>query len=632
MADTAVPARVRFGVFVLDPASGDLWKQGIRIRLQGKPLEVLRALLERPGTLVGRKELQERLWAADTHVEFENGLNNAISRLREALGDSADSPRFVETVPRRGYRFIAPVALVEAGAPGTPAVHGSTARSTPTPLETGPSAATRVGRWPLAIVGALAVVAAGAALWWWLATAEGPRARSVAVLPFVTAAPGHTALEEYVAFGIADAITAELARAGGLDVISQTSSLRYRGTDKSLPEIARELGVGAVVEGSVVREGGDLRITVQLIAPERDTHLWADTFRRDADGILGAHGDLARSVARTIRRELTGDAPARVVEERAADPRVREAYLKGRYFMSLATEDGRSRALRFFEEAIAIDPRHAESHAGVADYYIVTDAMPTEVAIPRARAAAERALALDPDLADAHVTLAFLHYYGDWDWAAAERQFVRALDLRTTHTRGRRWYAQFLAAMGRATEATGEAERALALDPVSLNAQNSAAQVWLHTRQVDRLLEQGRHILELHPHNAAAHEHIAAAHMLRGEDAEAVAAIEQGRARSDGDPLFVAFLAFAHGLAGRTTEARVARDELQRVADRGFVPPFLLAMAHLGAGDREAALTALELGYQERDSYLVFLRASPWMDTLRREPRFETIVRSLSFP
>jgi TolB-like protein/DNA-binding winged helix-turn-helix (wHTH) protein/tetratricopeptide (TPR) repeat protein len=612
MSGTQAPDRVRFGAFAFDAASGDLWKKGIRSPLHGKPLEILLALLERPGSVVSRQKLRERLWPADTHVEFENGLNNAISRLREALGDTADNPRFVETVPRRGYRFIAPVEIP-----------GALSAAEPAPRER---------NWRNATTLALAILPlVGVAGWLWTKDAGSP-VRRVAVLPFVTSPAGGNSQEDYIAFGMTDAIIAELSRAGGLDVISQTSSVRYRGTTKSLPEIARELGAAAVIEGSIVREGDQVRITVQLIDPGRDAHLWTDTFRRDAGSVMVTQAELAREVARSIRLELTGEPAPAAEAARTVDPRVREAHLKGRYFMSLGTEEGRSRALTFFEEALTIDPDHAPTHSGVADYYILTDSMSTAAAIPRARAAAERAIKLDPTLVDAHVSLGFLHYYGGWDWPSAERAFVTALDLDPNHARGRRWYGQFLAAMGRGAEAAQHVRRALELDPVSLATHGSAAQVWLHTRDVDRLLEQGHRILELNPGAPLGYEHVGSAHLLKGDHAQALEQFERGLELSKRDVLFLAFLAVTRGAAGETSAARVALDELNTVAGKTFVPPFLLAMGHLGTGDREGALQWLERGYEERDAYLVFVNASPWMDPLRSDARFEALVRRLRFP
>lgn len=623
MSGTRATFRYRFGVFELDPQAGELWRQGMRVRLQGKPLDVLVALLEHQGGVVSRKDLQERLWPADTHVEFENGLNNAISRLREALRDSAESPRFIETVPRRGYRFISPVETVEpTPAPLSGAAVGS--------AMAGPPAVQR-GSWRM-WAATLTILAAGAsAAWWAWAARPAPPLDAIAVLPFVTSASG-ASNDEYIAFGMTDAIIAELSRTGLLSVISQTSSLRYRETTKSLPEIARELGVGAIVEGSVVREGAQLRITVQLIDAERDTHLWADTYRRNADDLLATQGDLARDVAQAIQQELTGGGPASDLSGRTVDPRVREAYLKGRYFMSLGTEDGRARARAFFEEAVAVDPEHAPSHVGLADYYILTDAMPTSVAIPRARAAAERALALDDTLADGYVSLGFLHYYGDWDWPAAERAFMRALDLNPSHTRARRWYGQFLAAVGRPEEAGRNVERVLELDPVALDAHNSAGQVWLHTRRFDRLLDQGRRMLELQPRNPAGYEHVASGHFFRGEHSEALAAVEEGLAVTNRDALFLALLSVVRGAMGQREQAEAAVAELREAGARNYVPPLLISIAHLGVGDRDGALDWIERGSAERDAYLVFLRASPWLDVLRDEPRFKDVVRSMNFP
>jgi TolB-like protein/DNA-binding winged helix-turn-helix (wHTH) protein/Tfp pilus assembly protein PilF len=621
MKAQSTASRARFGLYEFDPASGDVWKQGVRVRLHGRPLQVLQTLIERAGDVVTRKELQERLWPRDTFVEFENGLNNAISRLRDALGDHAANPRFIETVPRRGYRFIAPVAWVSGPAEVQDAVLPD------------PGIPRRRATAHLRWIVAAGVAALLAAVMLHRTFTSNPAIGSIAVLPFATGGPGGEARDEYVAFGMTDALISELSRSRDLKVISQTSTLRYRGTRKPLPDIARELGVDAVIEGSVVHEGERVRITVQLIDAASDTHLWSESYRHDSSGILAAQGELARSVVRSIHARLTNAPPPDTSRpERAVDPRVREAHLKGRFFLSQGTEVGRTRARAFFEEALALDPEHAPSHAGMADYYILTDSLPADVAEPGARTHVRRALDLDDTLADAHASRGFLHYYAGWDWAAAERDLRRALDLDPGHTRARRWYAMYLAAMGRHGEARTHIQQVLDLDPVSLQALDSAAQLWLHARDADSLLEQSRRILELHPSSPQGYEHQAAAHMLRGDFAGAIAPIAEGLRLSGRAPLFLMLQAQVHGALGDAAIVREVQDELLRASGAGFVPPFLVAAAWLGSGDHDKALDWLESGYDGRDAYLVFINASPWMDALRPHRRYQELLRRMNFP
>ena len=598
-------------MFEVDLASGDVRKAGVRVHLLGRPFQVLASLLERPGELVTRRDLQQRLWTDDTHVEFENGLNNAISKLRDALGDSADSPRVIETIPKRGYRFIAPIEPV-SGAPA-PAVTGS--------------------RWAKAAVALLAIMLTGGlAVAYRVLRPPALAPHSVAVLPFATAAPDHANGDAYLAFGFSDALTSELSRVPALRVISQTSALRYQNANMRLPDIARELNVGAIVEGSLVREGDRIRVTVQLIDAAQDEHLWAETFRVSAAEIARSQGALAQKVAAAIGAVLTGNTVAAVAPPRESNPVVDDLLLRGRYFMSVGTEAGRDQALALFNEALEKDPDHALLHAALADYYVLTNSMETTTAIPRARAHVERALALDPASAEAHVTLGFVQYYGEWNWSAAEVQFQRALALNPTLTRARRWYAMFLAAMGRHDEAIREIDRVLDVDPVSLHALDSAAQVYFHSRRADRLVDMAQRLRALSPGSPLGYEALAGAHVLKGEYSEALDAAQQGLRLSDGDALFVAIAAFAEGALGRRDAARARARELVQRSETSFIPPFLIAIAHVGAGDRQRALNALEQGHASKDAYLVFLNASPWMDALREDERCRAIVKQMNFP
>jgi TolB-like protein/DNA-binding winged helix-turn-helix (wHTH) protein/tetratricopeptide (TPR) repeat protein len=629
MADSAPRGSIRFGAFELDPTSGELLKRGVRLRLRDKPLQVLLALLERPGETVTRKELQDRLWHGDTFVEFENGLNNAVSRLREALGDSADSPRYIETLPRRGYRFVAPI---ESTAPPVAEIPPQ-----PSPPDESHRVAAAVGgatqrrRWLIAAgVAVVAVALAGLAMNWRRPAA--PATNSVAVLPFVAASADEESADHYVAFGLTDALISELSRVGVLKVISQTSALRYRGERKALPVIARELGVGTVVEGSVVHESGQLRLTVQLIDARTDTHLWAQTYTRDPAEALTGQRALAREIAGIIRTRLVPDDRTASPAVRQTNPAAYEAYLKGRYFLQRPGEPHMAKARAFFEQAIAADPGFAPAHVGLSNYFLYTDAVAPAEAMARARASAERALALDESSARAHASLAFVHYFGDWDWAAAERRFTRALELDPNDATSRRWHALYLSSMGRHATATEEAARAIELDPVSISSFDSAAAVAGNARRFDAVLEYARRMSELDADDPRVFMHFASGYLHLGRFAEAVAWAEKGALASARDPAFLCVLSVAQHRAGQTAEARKTLAEIDQIAKKGYVPDVFLAVAYAWLRGHDAAIERLQEALERRDGYLVVVKVAPWSDPLRPDPRFQELLRRMNFP
>ena len=617
--------RFRFGVFEIGPGPDDVRKRGIHIKLHEKPLQVLHALLEHPGEVVSRQELQRRLWPADTFVEFDNGLNNAISRLREALGDSAGSPRFIETVPRRGYRFVAPVDVL-----------GSAVAEETVPPEMvvpRPSAVPAVWsrRWRPVTFGLAVGIVVAASSYGVLRRPARP-IDSIAVLPFATADLSQSSPDRYVAFGMTEALISALSRVGELNVISQTSTLQYTATHKSLKQIAHELGVGAVVEGSVIREGDQVRITVQLIDAASDTHLWAETYRREAASVLSVQGALARSMAGEIQARLTGRSAATVTSLREPDPLVREAYLKGRYFTRSGSEKDLSRARDYFEQSIAADPDYAAAYAGLADYYTLTDSLPPAEAFDKAREYARKALALEGDLADAHSSLGYVHYYGDWNWAEAEREFLRATNLDPNNSRARRRYARFLGTMGRHSEASDQMDRALVLDPLSTSTHADAAVQWFHSRQFDRMIQEANKIRELDPRDHRAYEHTAIASLYTGRHEEARAAAQQGRSLSPREPLFVMLAAIAEARLGLHHEADETLGVLEIMSREIYVPPLFLAVAYAQLGRRDQALGQLEAAYDGHDPYLVMLRATPWFDPLLGDRRFGDLLRRMKFP
>jgi TolB-like protein/DNA-binding winged helix-turn-helix (wHTH) protein/Tfp pilus assembly protein PilF len=621
---------IRFGAFELDPLSGELLKHGRRLKLRDKPFQVLQALLERPQELITRKELQERLWPADTFVEFENGINNAISRLRETLGDNADNPRFIETVPRRGYRFVAPVEKVEnvekpgdAPAP-LPAIEQAPAVSTMTSTQ---------ATWRSLALAAVVIAAFGG----WLAL-KRPSAsvsvlpRTVAVLPFVAGDATETSADNYIAFGMTEALITELSRVGALKVISQTSVMQYKGVRKPLKQIADELGAGTIVEGSVLREGEAVRITVQLIDARTDTHLWAQSYGRESTSALANQRELAREIAAIIRTRLAPadhTAPPLIKQTNAA---AYEAYVKGRYFLQQQSEESWLKSREFFEQAIAADPDFALAHVGLSNYYGTTDTIPPAEAMPMAKASALRALALDEQLASAHAALAYVHYFWDWNWAEAERRFARAIELDPSDSGSRRWRALYFSAMGRSATAIEEIKRAIELDPVSVSAYDAAGAIYFDARQYDKILEQAQRINELSPNDTRALIHFATAYFHQGKLQQALEFAQKGVDASGRNPAFLCVLAGTQHRAGYAKQAEQTLAEVNQLASKGYVPDVFLALANLWMRGPEAALPLLQRAYDRRDGYLVILKASPWFDPMRGHPGYQDLVRRMNFP
>src|SRR5215470_5809682 len=437
MSGPSPQPRVSFGSFEVNASTGELRKQGIRIKLHEKPLQVLLALLEHPGEVVTRRELQERLWPGDTFVEFENGLNNAISRLREALGETSGSPRFIETVPRPGYRFVAEVSK--------PLLRPKLANSR---------------KWVL-VFGSILVAGVAAAGVYRLARGRRDSPiHSLAVLPFRSLSAG--VRDEYFTDGMTDAVTTELAKLGVSKVISETSVAQFKGTKKPVPEIARALQVDAVVEGAVLREGNQVRITVQLIRADSDRHVWAESYQRQMTDILALQDEVALGVAHAIKLELSPGAAGQSSSPKPVNSEAYEAYLKGRYFLQ-KPDDSFFRTGDYFQQAIQLDPGYAPAYAGLAQYYVLLPTgsqppermIPKEQALSKAREYAQKAIRLDPDLPDSHASLAYL-YLMDWNWHDADREFQRAIALAPGLAQEHGLYSAYLAAMGRGAEAVAE--------------------------------------------------------------------------------------------------------------------------------------------------------------------------------
>ncbi len=597
---------VRFGSFEVNPRTGELRKQGIRIKLHEKPFQLLLALIERPGEIVTRKELQDRLWPQDTFGEFENGLNNAISRLREALGDTAETPRFIETLPRRGYRLIPEVS-----------------QSLP------PSKAAHSRPWLLVFGIVLGVSLAIGAVYRFVSIRK-PAIRSLAVLPFRNLGTGTA--DDYLAGGMTDAVTTELAKLGVSKVISETSVVQFKDTKKSVPDIAHMLDVDAIVEGAVLRDGSRVRITVQLIGADTDRHLWADSYERQMTDILALQDEVALGVAHAIKLKIFPGAAGQSASPRPVNTEAYEAYLKGSYFAQKRDESF-LRAKDYFQQAIQLDPGYAPAYAGLSDFYSRDGGqLPPTEALLKAREYAQQALRLDPDLSDSHTSLAYIYFLFDWNWPAADQEFKRAIALAPGLARSHYWYAVYLAAMGRSAEAITEAQRAVDLDPLSISAHHGAAVAAVCAGQYDRSIAEGRKILELDANDPRAYLDMAAGHSQKGMYPEALQDMEKGLTLSHRDPFFLSIAAYVYGRLGNVEQAGKLLEEMRAASKKSFVGPFYFATAFVGVGKEKEAMEALEEGYKAHDPDIVGLNSTPWFAPLRSDSRFQDLVRRMNFP
>ena len=654
MGPTAHRRIARFGVFEADFESRRLTKNGFRIGLQEKPFQLLMLLLERPGVVLTREELKEKLWPSNTFVEFDVGLNTAVKKLRGALNDSADNPRFVETVPRLGYRFVAPVlvagpesasvvdqeVVVPAGEESSESIVSAVASSDTTPQSRLPSknvAPTFNRRLSPLVWVALAVVVllTGFALRLRFKSASATQSssiQSIVVLPLqnLSADPS----QEYLAEGVTDEIITDLAKLAGPRVISRTSAVQYKGTHKTIPEIGRELHVGAVLEGSVECSGGRMRVRVQLIDATTDRHLWAEAYDRQLSDVLLLEAEMAQDIARQIQVRLTPQQQQALAHNRALNPEAFQDYLQGRHYWALRTSQSLTTAIEYFSRAIQQDPNDARGYAGLAQCYIVLPMLAktsqTE-AYRKARDAAVKALALDDSLAEAHLAIAEVKLYGDWDFAGAENEFKKALDLNSNYSTGHQWYGEFLSLMARHPEAIRELQIAVALDPLSPVVHLQFGNTLQQARQYDQALDQYQEALKIDPKFSLPFHAMHWAYRRQGKFAESIeplrAALQSWDAKNDWIAL-VDQLPAAYSKGGRTGYLR----QCVKIDEHSERPWFYLARDYADLGNREAALAALNKSYENRHLEVLWLLVDPELDPLRSDPRFQELIGKIGFP
>jgi TolB-like protein/DNA-binding winged helix-turn-helix (wHTH) protein/Tfp pilus assembly protein PilF len=625
VASKAKPNVVSFGAYEFNPYSKELRKEGMRVRLEGQPLEILEILLNRQGELITREELQKKLWPADRFVDFEHSLNAAVKRLRAALNDSADQPRYIETLARRGYRFVAPVGGFVAGLESEKPV-----------LVPGELARALVGvrgqvLWLLA---ATAVCVIGIAVWGWRQWRNRPVApavpavRSLAVLPLENLSGDPS--QEYFADGMTEELIGRLSMIHGLRVISRTSAMHFKNTQLSVPEIANRLGVDAIVEGSIMREGSRIRVHAQLIRGTTDEHFWSQTYDRELGDALALESEVVQSIARRVEVTVTGQEQVRLTAVRTVAPEVYESYLKGVF--ALDKSNGRAsleEGIGHFEEAIRKDPTFAPAYVGLAaaDTELSTvfiGGSPAEFR-PKAESAARKALELDRELAEAHVLLANIEK-DQWQWAEAEAEFRRALDLNPNDAVAQNGFADWLLSQGRPEEALAWARRAREHDPLAVSGVK-IGWILFQARRYEEAIHELRSVLAVLPDHTGALWFLGFALIANGQAEEAIPALEKVVSTSGHSPAAIGVLIRAYAHAGRRADALRALEELKRRQKTGYVPTAALVNAYLGLDDKEQAFAWLERAYQEKSTILQFLKVHPFFDPIRGDPRFADLLR-----
>ena len=579
-SSSQLPNIIRFGVFEADLRVGELRKSGARIRVQEQPFQILVMLLQRPAEVVSREELRQKLWPGDTFVDFEHGVNSAVARLRDLLGDSADSPRYIETLPRRGYRFIAPVDGHD-----------------PNP---------------------------------WRETEPG--VASLAVLPFENVSAD--AETEYVADGITESLINRLAQLPKLRVMARSTVFRFKTHLADAIAIGRELKVGAVLTGRVLERGGILIISAELADVRTGWQLWGEQYNRKPTDILTVQEEIAQEISEMLRLPLTGQERKKLAKQPTHDSEAYHIYLRGRFWWNKRTREGVEKGIEYFTKAIAQDPNFALAYTGLSDsYHLLAGTafagMPPRQAAPLAKAAAMKALEIDDTLAQAHASMASVFSY-QWDWEAARKEYHRSIELNPSYATVRHWYAFYLAAMGHLEEAVEEGIKAKELDPLSIIINRDLGLLFAYARQPEKAIEQYEKTLELDPDFALTHQGIGRAYLQRGMLKKGLEHIEKAAELAPNNSAMRAALAHAYGVTQQHEKARKILEELLAQTHHTYIPATSIAVVYTGLGEQALALEWLEKACDDHDDGLLLLKVHPIYDLLRASPRFENILREMN--
>ena len=623
----------QFDGFQLDVACYELRRNGHVLKLEKIPMELLILLISRRGELVSREEIIARLWGQDVFIETEHGINTAVRKIRQTLGDDPERPRFVQTVVGKGYRFVGPIDVVDA----VPAVDPSSAPVSVIEEGTGRSRPKTIPRWVVKASAAALILVGAAAIavkyFDWGSWLPRPPVRSIAVLPLKNLS-GNSA-DEYFADGMTDELITNLAKISALRVSSYTSVSKYKTTSKSLPQIAQELQVDGIVEGSVVRSGDQIRITAQLIYAPHDQHLWAEEYQRYVRDVLYLQREVAGDIAQQVRVTLTPNERQRLATAGAVDPAAYESYLRGRSFWNQRSEASLLKAIDQFDKAIEVDAGYAPAYSGLADCYTTLGYLsyldPLD-AFPRARDAATKALELDSSLAEAHTSLAYYDLYHAWNWVEAENEFKKAIELNPNYATAHDWYSYYLMAMGRFDEAWKEVNRAHELDPLSVTISTDIGFNYFYRRNYDEAVNQLRTTLSLSPKFPLAHLWLGRAYQQKKMYAEAIDEFNKTDAALPGWVVTIAGMGNAYGEWGHKVEAEQVLVRLNEMARAKYVTPYGIALVYAGLGDKNEAFVWLNKAVEGRSHWLVWLNRDPRWDRLRSDSRFDELKKRVALP
>jgi TolB-like protein/DNA-binding winged helix-turn-helix (wHTH) protein len=635
--------RVSTGLFEIDLGSGEVHKSGRKVPLQEQPFRVLAILLERPGDLIAREELQARLWPADTFVGFDEGINTAIRKLRVAFGDSADNPRFIETIPRRGYRFMAPVheAVAEpAPLPQSVAVGVATAEL--------PQERSRRVRWPVLALSAVVLLTVLAITY--LRRPHSPKKSSaqkramLAVLPFQNMSNDPS--QEYFSDGLTEETITDLGQLSPeqLGVIARTSAMAYKHTNKTVSQIGQELGVDYILEGSVRREGGEARVSAQLIRVSDQTHLWAQNYERELHDLLLIENELGKAIARQVQINLTPQQETDLSKMRTVSPEAYDLYLKGRFYWNQRNPAAIKESIGYLQQATAKDPNFALAYVGLADAYNIGNILGVYSAknsLPEAKAAATKALELDPSLAEAHAALGVVKSHYDFDLPGAQKEFLTAIELNPNSAYAHLFYSNcYLAPIGRMSEAIAENQRALELDPLSLPINNFMGMTYMFAENYEKADQQFQHTIAMDPTFPLAHLYFSWLLVTIGRYEESIEENQKSELLSGSSPEDAAaeaammLQAFKTGGENGFYQKNLERT-LQMLTQSGgqSAGPAGIASAYALAGDKDSAFKWLNKAYAERDGQdIMLLKCVPPFKSLHGDPRFSDLLRRLGLP
>ncbi len=624
---------------------GDLRRQGMRLKLNEKPFQVLCVLLEGAGHLVTRDELRQRLWTADTYVDFDANLNTALSTLRHKLGDSSDNPVFIETIPRQGYRFIAPVTSIADEENDAAHRQGGVEENREPALEGQTSSSIPLNKWwhplgrvlPFAAVFLFIVAAAAVMSWltyfhWRSQSAQGKL--TILVTPFENLSGDIS--QEYLGDGLTDEMITRLGQISPahLSVTARSTAMRYKHTQKAVDQIARESHTDYVLEGSVRRQGDRIRISAQLFRAGEQGSLWTEAYDRDSRDLLIIQQEVADRIAHSLSLEVLPAVP-RNLATNPINPEAYDAYLKGLFELNKRTQEDLRRSISYFQQATVNDDKFAPAYAALASSYNVAAGWaflsPGE-SYPRAKVAAQRALSLDETLADAHAAYAeILHNY-EWEWDSAEREYQRALQLNPSSANGHKVYAEYLTHAGRYTDALAEIRKAQTLDPASLVMSAFVCYVYYHAREYDTAISECGKVLELDPNFMPAHYWRGASRVFTGRYQEAAEDFRRAAELSENASYFLTWMALNYAVEGRNAAARETLQQLNVDSHQRYVSPYGLASVHLALGEREQAIALLERACRERATDTLFLATAQEFDALHDDTRFDRMISMVKFP